>query len=78
MKKVYCTIFDYQGYNERMLGIYEHENDAVKRLVTEAQELGYDNVADYMEENELSLAEWECNLNNRRLIQPNMIDNTNH
>lgn len=70
MKKVYCIIFDYGGYEERLEEIYEHEKDAIERLVAHAHEYDYDNVVDFMREGELSLVEWECGLNNKRLIKP--------
>ena len=70
MKKVYCIIFDYQGYDEQLEEIYEEEKDAIERLVTRSHEYGYDNVPNFMLSNGLSLVEWECGLNNRRLIRP--------
>ena len=70
MKKVYCIIFDYQGHNEQLQRIYEEEKDAIERLTAEFHECEYDNAVDFMRENDLSLVEWECGLNNRRLIKP--------
>lgn len=70
MRKVYCIIYDYQGYEERLDAIYTREKDAIKKLIEETHEYEYDNVVDYMREGELSLVEWECNFNNRRVIEP--------
>lgn len=70
MKKVYCIIFDYQGYNEQLEGIYEEEKDAIERLTAEFYELEYGNAVDFMRENDLSLVEWECGSNIQRLIRP--------
>lgn len=70
MKKVYCIIFDYEGYEQRLQAIYEEEKDAIERLTAESHECEYDNVVDFMRENELFLVEWECGLNNRRVIHP--------
>ena len=69
MKKVYCVIFDFLGYEERVREIYENEKDAIKRLIAEFHEYEYDNVVDFMRENELSLVEWECGSNTQRLIE---------
>lgn len=71
MKKVYCIIFDYQGYEEHLQAIYENEKDAIERLVADSQEC-YDNVVDFMHDGELSLVEWECGLNNSRVIRPSL------
>lgn len=70
MIKVYCIIFDYQGYEEHLQAIYEEEKDAIERLIAESRECEYDNVVDFMHEGELSLVEWECGLNNQRVIRP--------
>lgn len=70
MKKVYCIIFDYQGYDEQLKGIYEEEKDAIERLTAESYELEYGNAVDFMRENDLSLVEWECGSNTQRLIKP--------
>ena len=70
MKKVYCIIFDYKGYNEQLEGIYEEEKDAIERLTAEFYELEYGNAVDFMRENDLSLVEWECGSNTQRLIRP--------
>ena len=37
MKKVYCVIFDFLGYEERVREIYENEKDAIKRLIAHAR-----------------------------------------
>lgn len=70
MKKVYCIIFDYRGYEEHLQGIYEEEKEAIEQLVAQSKEYEYDNVVDYMTEGEISLVEWECGLNNKRIIKP--------
>ncbi len=70
MKKVYCIIFDYQGHNEQLEGIYGEEKDAIERLTAEFYELEYGNAVDFMRENDLSLVEWECGSNTQRLIRP--------
>ena len=70
MKKVYCIIFDYEGHDEHLQEIYEEEKDAIERLIAHSHECEYDNVVDFMREYELSLVEWECGLNKRRVIRP--------
>lgn len=70
MKKVYCIIFDYQRHEEQLKGIYEEEKNAIERLKVETHECEYNNVVDFMHESELSLVEWECELNTQRLIKP--------
>lgn len=70
MKKVYCVIFDFLGYEERVREIYENEKDAIERLIAHAHGYGYDNVVDYMREEDLSLVEWECGSNKHRRIKP--------
>lgn len=70
MKKVYCVIFDFLGYEERVREIYENEKDAIKRLIAHAHGYGYDNIVDYMREEDLSLIEWECDSNKRKRIKP--------
>ena len=69
MKKVYCIIFDFE-YEERVKEIYENEKDAIKRLIICANAYGYDNIVDYMREEDISLVEWECDSNKRRRIKP--------
>ena len=70
MKKVYCIISDYQGYEERLQAIYEEKKDAIERLITESHEYKYGNVVDFMHDGEFSLVEWECGLNNQQVIHP--------
>lgn len=70
MKKVYCVIFDYQGYEEQVQGIYAEKAEAIDRLVEEALDCGEDSVEDLMYNGELSLIEWECGSNIRRRVQP--------
>ena len=70
MKKVYCIIFDYDGYENEVEEIYEKEKDAIERLVTRSHEYGYDNVPNFMLANGLSLVEWECGSNTQRVIKP--------
>lgn len=70
MKKVYCIIFDYDGYENEVEEIHEKEKDAIERLLTRSHECGYDNIPDFMRDNGLSLVEWECGSNTQRLIRP--------
>lgn len=70
MKKVYCVIFNYQGYDDQVQAIYAKEKDAIEQLVAECRECGEDNIVDFMYEGDLSLVEWECGSNRQRVIQP--------
>lgn len=71
MKKVYCIIFDYQGYEEQLQAIYETKEEAIAHLMIEFYECEYNSMIKFMNDGELSLIEWECGSNNRQVITPN-------
>lgn len=70
MTKVYCIIYDYGGYEERLEGIYETKDKAIEKLTSEMLCFGYDNIRDFMSRDDKYLVEWELDANKGQIISP--------
>ncbi len=63
-------MFNFGGYDEKLMAIYETKAEAMEYLKEQANEYNCDDVVDYMKEDDLHLIEWECGSNNYKHVQP--------
>ena len=68
--KVYAIIFDYQGYEESVIGIFSTYEKAEQYLIEEFNNCKYTNdIKEYFRDSDYSLVEWELNTNKQRKIK---------
>ena len=67
--KVYAIIFDYQGYEESVVGVFSTYEKAKEYLIEEFNECKYTNdIKKYLNDTEYSFIEWELDTNKKRKI----------
>ena len=65
--KVYAIIFDYQGYEETVVGIFSTCEKAKKYLIEEFNNCKYTNdIKKYFKDSDYSLIEWELDTNKKK------------
>lgn len=68
--KVYAIIFDYQGYEENVVGIFSTYEKAKEYLTKEFNNCKYTNdIKKYLEDSDYSFIEWEINTNKKRKVK---------
>ena len=68
--KVYAIIFDYQGYEESVIGIFSAYEKAEQYLIEEFNNCKYTNdIKKYLKDSEYSFIEWEVNTNKKRKVK---------
>ena len=68
--KVYAIIFDYQGYEESVIGVFSTYEKAKGYLIEEFNECKYTNdIRKYLDDSEYSFIEWELDTNKKRKIK---------
>ena len=68
--KVYAIIFDYQGYEENVIGIFSTYEKAEQYLIEEFNNCKYTNdIKKYLKDSEYSFIEWEVNTNKKRKVK---------
>lgn len=68
--KVYALVFDYQGYEESVIGIFSTREKVEKYLIEEFNECKYTNdIKKYLNDSEYSLVEWELDTNKKRKVK---------
>ena len=68
--KVYAIIFDYQGYEESVIGIFSTDEKAKEYLIEEFNECKYTNdIKKYLNDSEYSFIEWELDTNKKRKVK---------
>lgn len=68
--KVYAIIFDYQGYEEDVVGIFSTYEKAKEYLIEEFNENKYtDDIKKYLNDSDYSFIEWEINTNKKRKVK---------
>lgn len=68
--KVYALVFDYQGYEESVMGIFSTREKVEKYLIEEFNECKYTNdIKKYLDDSEYSLVEWELDTNKKRKVK---------
>ena len=68
--KVYALVYDYQGYEEVVIGVFSTREKAEKYIVEEFNECKYTNdIKKYLDDSEYSIVEWELDTNKQRKIK---------
>lgn len=68
--KVYALVYDYQGYEENVVGIFSTHEKVKEYLIQEFIECKYTNdIKKYLNDSEYSLVEWELDTNKKRKVK---------
>ena len=68
--KVYAIVFDYQGYEESVVGIFSTYEKAKEYLIEEFNECKYTNdIKKYLNDTEYSFIKWELDTNKKRKVK---------
>ena len=68
--KVYVIIFDYQGYEESVVGIFSSYKKAEEYLIEEFNNCKYtDDIRKYLRDSDYSFIEWEIDTNKKRKVK---------
>ena len=68
--KVYALVFDYQGYEETVMGIFSTREKVEKYLIEEFNSCKYTNdIKKYFKDSEYSIIEWELDTNKKRKVK---------
>ena len=68
--KVYALVYDYQGYEELVVGMFSTREKAEKYIIEEFNECKYTNdIRKYLDDSEYSIVEWELDTNKQRKIK---------
>lgn len=68
--KVYAIIFDYQGYEELVVGIFSTREKVKEYLMKDFNECKYtDDIKKYLHDSEYSLVEWELDTNKQKELK---------
>ena len=68
--KVYAIIFDYQGYEESVVGIFSTCEKAKEYLVEEFNSCKYTNdIKKYLKDSDYSFIEWELDTNKQKKLK---------
>ena len=68
--KVYALVFDYQGYEEVVVGMFSTREKAEKYITEEFNECKYtNNIKEYLDDSEYSIIEWDLDTHKQRKIK---------
>ena len=68
--KVYALVYDYQGYEEQVAGIFSTREKVKEYLIKEFNECKYTNdIKKYLNDSEYSLVEWELDTNEQKELK---------
>ena len=68
--KVYALVYDYQGYEETVIGIFSTCEKVKEYLIEEFNNCKYTNdIKKYLKDSEYSIIEWELNTNKKRKVK---------
>ena len=68
--KVYALIFDYRGYEEKVVGIFSTYEKAKEYLVEDFNRYKYtDDIKEYFQDSDYSLVEWELDTNKQKKLK---------
>ena len=68
--KVYALVYDYQGYEEEVVGIFSTHEKAEKYIAEEFNECKYTNdIREYLDDSGYSIVEWELDTNEKRKVK---------
>ena len=67
--KVYAIIYDYQDYEEWVVGIFSTYEKAEEFILKRYKETGYTNKELFLDDSEYSLVEWELDTNEQKELK---------
>ena len=68
--KVYALVFDYQGYEESVIGIFSTREKVEEYLIKDFNQCKYTNdIKEYLDDSEYSIVEWEIDTNKKRKVK---------
>ena len=68
--KVYALVFDYQSYEESVVGIFSTREKVEKYITEEFNECKYTNdISEYLDDSEYSIIEWVLDTNKKRKVK---------
>ena len=68
--KVYALVFDYEGYEEQVAGIFSTREKAEKYIIEEFKTCKYTNdIRKYLDDSEYSIVEWELDTFKKRKVK---------
>ena len=68
--KVYALVFDYEGYEEQVAGIFSTREKAEKYIIEEFKTCKYTNdIKKYLDDSEYSIVEWELDTFKKRKVK---------
>lgn len=68
--KVYAIIFDYQDYEEWVVGIFSTHEKAKEYLIEDFNKNKYtDDIKKYLNDSDYSLVEWELDTNEKKELK---------
>ena len=67
--KVYAIIYDYQDYEEWVVGIFSTHEKAEEFILKRYKETGYTNKELFLDDSEYSLVEWELDTNEKKELK---------
>ena len=68
--KVYAIIFDYQDYEENVVGIFSTYEKAKEYLIEDFNKNKYtDDIKKYLNDSDYSFIEWEIDTNKKRKVK---------
>lgn len=67
--KFYAIIFDYQGYEESVIGVFSTYEKAKQYLIEEFNECKYTDKKMFLDDSDYTLVEWELDTNKQRRVE---------
>ena len=68
--KFYLLVFDYEGYEEQVAGIFSTREKAEKYIMEEFNTCKYTNdIRKYLDDSDYSIVEWELDTNKKRKVK---------
>ena len=67
--KVYAIIFDYQGYEESVIGIFSTYEKVKEYLIKDLTTFHYTDFREYLNDSEYSFIEWELDTTKQRKVK---------
>ena len=67
--KVYALVYDYQGYEESVLGIFSTREKVDEYVLDEYKNLKYTDKKMFLDDSDYTLVEWELDTNEQRKLK---------
>ena len=67
--KVYALVYDYQGYEESVLGIFSTREKVDEYVLDEYKNTKYTDKKMFLDDSDYTLVEWELDTNEQRKLK---------